>query len=688
MTAPHRGAVRAVRGARRALGVALLGAGLVGTLPNQVLGQEDPPTGQQGEEGTLVEEVVTVTATRLPTATEDLSTSTRVIPAGQLRLRPGLGLDEALAWEPGFSLFRRTPSRAAHPTTHGVNLRGVAPTGTSRALVLVDGAPMADAFGGWVQWERVPAGAIEQVEIAYGGGSSPFGNQALAGTVQVVTRNAGAERLSLSARAGSQGTWEGAATWSAGRAGLLASARAFGTDGYHAIPDTLRGAVDTPVAARGHGLFVKARPAPGWRLTLDGFRTDRDNGTPVQTNRVEGAGIALGWRSSTDATGLDVTSWIRRSRLESRFSAIDDDRNGETAVLEQEVPSVDAGMSILAWPRPGASVRISAGADVRRVSGRSEELVVIPDFRRAPGGRQLIGGGWVALRSGAAGPLALEASVRADAWSNRAHDDDTSRSASRLSPRIGLVWQPHRDWSVRAAGYGAFRAPTLNELYRQFRVGAVITAANDALEPEHLWGGEAGVSWSVDTGPASRFRLDVSVYSGRLENAIVNATTGVTPTLTFRERRNLGTARTSGLEVDGRLATGPWEMRVSGAWMSTAILGAESPELVGNRLPQVPTWRMTSVVEWGSGAGWTALLGLHATGRQYEDDLNLLALRAGATLDAAIEVPTSASTRITLHAQNLFDERLQVGRTPILALGPPRAVALSLAWTPGGDAGE
>ena len=41
---------------------------------------------------------------------------------------------------------------------------------------------------------------------------------------------------------------------------------------------------------------------------------------------------------------------------------------------------------------------------------------------------------------------------------------------------------------------GAFRAPTLNELYRNFRVGNVFTLANPSLTGEHLTGGEAGIS--------------------------------------------------------------------------------------------------------------------------------------------------------------------------------------------------
>ena len=62
-----------------------------------------------------------------------------------------------------------------------------------------------------------------------------------------------------------------------------------------------------------------------------------------------------------------------------------------------------------------------------------------------------------------------------------------------MSPRLGLVLRASPALSLTGSAYGGFRAPTLNELYRSFRVGDTLTLANAELEPERLWGGEAGV---------------------------------------------------------------------------------------------------------------------------------------------------------------------------------------------------
>ena len=97
-------------------------------------------------------------------------------------------LDDLLRQVPGFSLFRRSSSLVSHPTTQGVSLRGIGPSGTSRALVLLDGVPINDPFGGWVYWDRIPLQSIEQVEVVRGGGSSAWGNYALGGVINIITR--------------------------------------------------------------------------------------------------------------------------------------------------------------------------------------------------------------------------------------------------------------------------------------------------------------------------------------------------------------------------------------------------------------------------------------------------------------------------------------------------------------------
>src|SRR5919197_518473 len=131
---------------------------------------------------------VVVTPTRLEQQAGDAPASVTVVSREEVRQSASQTVDDLLRQVPGFSLFRRTSSVVGHPTTQGLSLRGIGPSGTSRALVLLDGIPVNDPFGGWVYWNRIPLFGLEQIEVVRGGGSSVWGNYALGGVVHVLTR--------------------------------------------------------------------------------------------------------------------------------------------------------------------------------------------------------------------------------------------------------------------------------------------------------------------------------------------------------------------------------------------------------------------------------------------------------------------------------------------------------------------
>ncbi len=111
-------------------------------------------------------EQIIVSATRTPTRLSDAPLADLQISAAELQTAPALAIDDVLRQVPGFSLFRRSGSETTNPTTMGVSLRGLGASGASRAVVLEDGLPLNDPFGGWVYWGRVPRTAIESVEVA------------------------------------------------------------------------------------------------------------------------------------------------------------------------------------------------------------------------------------------------------------------------------------------------------------------------------------------------------------------------------------------------------------------------------------------------------------------------------------------------------------------------------------------
>ena len=132
-------------------------------------------------------EAVNVTSSRTDVPRADPRSTVTVLSSSELLTSAALTLDDALKMVPGFTLFRRTSSRVSNPTAQGVTLRGLGGTGASRSLVLADGVPLNDAFGGWVYWDKLPQVAIDRVEVLRGSGSDLYGADAVGGVVQILT---------------------------------------------------------------------------------------------------------------------------------------------------------------------------------------------------------------------------------------------------------------------------------------------------------------------------------------------------------------------------------------------------------------------------------------------------------------------------------------------------------------------
>ena len=165
---------------------------------------------------------------------------------------PGADLDDRLRDIPGFSLFRRSSSLVANPTTQGVSLRGLGSSGASRTLVLWDGVPANDPFGGWVYWTQFIPGEMERVEISRGAATSVFGDRAMSGAIAVFSRPSEPRRLLAEYQAGNQNSHDVSLGFSDLRTGVAVSgaAQAFTTDGYYIVPEPIRGAVDRRAGVR------------------------------------------------------------------------------------------------------------------------------------------------------------------------------------------------------------------------------------------------------------------------------------------------------------------------------------------------------------------------------------------------------------------------------------------------------
>jgi len=93
---------------------------------------------------------IVITGTALPEPTAERAYAIVRIGRRQIEQAPSHELDQLLKDVPGLQLFRRSDARSGHPTSQGVTLRALGGNASSRALLMLDGVPQSDPFGGWV----------------------------------------------------------------------------------------------------------------------------------------------------------------------------------------------------------------------------------------------------------------------------------------------------------------------------------------------------------------------------------------------------------------------------------------------------------------------------------------------------------------------------------------------------------
>ncbi|MGH9355388.1 MAG: TonB-dependent receptor [Terriglobia bacterium] len=646
---------------------------------------------------------VTVTATRTEMLVSEVAGSVMVLSQKSLESIAAQTIDGALRQIPGFTLFRRTGSRVANPTTQGVSLRGVGASGASRGLVLENGIPLNDPFGGWVYWDRVPNTAVKQIEVAQGGASDLYGSDAMGGTINILTRRASHSEVSLDTSYGNENTPD-ASLWANTdwrNWGAQFEAEVFRTDGYILVPQDQRGSVDT-AAGSSHldgTLTVDRRLSDRARAFLSGtsFGEARRNGTVLQTNRTHLRQVngGLDWESS-GLGALELRGYAETQIFDQTFSAIAPSRNSEALASLQRVPAQEVGYSVQ-WTRLwGTRQTWLAGAEGLNVQGTSNELHYLHGEVNSTvdsGGKQhnigIFGEDIIRLTP----QWILTVSGRFDRWRNfdalstnlpiatlgpEVVTTFPMQSANAFSPHVSILRQLTSTASVYASAYRAFRAPTLNELYRSFRVGNVLTLANSNLTAEHLTGAEVGGAF---TPWKDQLRLHATIFWNQIEQPIANVTLGATPSLITRQRQNLGSTRSRGFELEAEARLHP-NFILSGGYQfadATVLDFPADAALEGLSIPQVPRNVFTMLAQYSRSTLTVSLQGRY-TGVQYDDDLNQFPLDPAFTLDAFISHSIKHHAEAYGALENITGQRYQVARVPYTELGPPLLARIGIRF--------
>jgi outer membrane receptor protein involved in Fe transport len=641
-----------------------------------------------------VAQEVSVTATRTQLPISDTAANVKLFSHAELATMGGVTLDDVLRQVPGFTLFRRSGSLTANPTSQGVSLRGLGASGASRALLLYDGVPLNDPFGGWVYWSRVPVISISSLEMMEGGASDLYGTDALSGVINILARPPTEDVIAVDASAGSLTTADGSlfAAKQLHNWGASVTADSFHSDGYIVVRDQDRGTVDTPAASehRTGSISLDRRFSGSNHGFIRGsvFEEARNNGTQLQVNSTHIGALAAGADLVSSLAGSFTTRvYFNSQRYLQTFSSIAAGRNSEALVRSQTVPAERLGFSEY-WTRPVHHAQtLVAGVEVQDTRGHSNELIYTggrATTRADSGGRQTVVGvfGEDLIRIGPR--WLITAGFRVDRWANYDAFQNTfplqsgtatmvalpDRVQTAFSPRLSVRHQWNRNLSLAASAYRSFRAPTLNELYRSFRLGNVNTLANANLTAERMTGGEAS---AIANAANNRLAFRGTFFWAEVDNPVANVTLSATPLLITRQRQNLGLTRSRGVEASAEFrASSRWKISAAYQFVNASVVSFPADTtLQGLAIPQVPQHQFSSELRYDNAKAWTFVVQPRFVASQYDDDRNQLPLGSFFTMDGFASRRINRFVELYAAAENLFDQRYTVGRTPNIVLGPP-----------------
>ena len=419
-------------------------------------------------------ETIIVTGRGLSEAKGDAAYDLVTIERERLEHSPSNRLEDVLRDVAGFQLFRRSDARSANPTSQGATLRALGGNASSRVLLILDGVPQTDPFGGWISWPAYDPRRLGRIRVVRGGGTGADGPGALAGAITL--ESAGPDEASGAAASlayGSRAGIDAHAGYGArlGDAFVILSAAHARGDGFVPIVAEQRGPADRPSPYRQSSLAVRAvaplAASVELQANVSAFQDERERGTAFSEISTRGADASLRLVGH-GALPWSALAYVQVRDFANRFAAVGAGRATAAPTLDQySVPATGIGARFEIRPghRPRssfASAPTGAGRKAGRRSCSSSPPASPTRHRVAGGATRTIGAfaeaGWDH------GPLTLTAGARIDWWriadgrlrerllATGAPITDIAfadRSGMEPTARAGIAWRPSPALTLR-----------------------------------------------------------------------------------------------------------------------------------------------------------------------------------------------------------------------------------------------
>ncbi|MEO9169763.1 MAG: TonB-dependent receptor [Candidatus Baltobacteraceae bacterium] len=615
------------------------------------------------------------TATPLPViATVRVATGSRetlhrlpvaasVFDAAALANHPAMTGDAALGSLPGFD---RDRSNSAF-TNYGQLRVSFTGAGNDRGLVLADGVPAQDGFGGQIDWAAYPTDDLVRAELLRGAGSALYGAGAIGGVLQLDTFGPAGTTESggtLTIAGGTHGTVHNYARVSVPLSHVFSASLSLSQtqESYFDLPPAYASPIDLAAQSQNSMASIRLRYAASSATYLEfGYRGAWDDQQEGRSNYDFSRRLnqnSLGFVHSYGHASLSLMTYVRNAFVTNRA----DTYPTAPGALRytQYVPTNEIG-AVLMWTSTAAHSELTVRGDGRAVGGDSTQLGSNGTLQAEGTGSQRLDG--VAVQE----TFTLErasvvAGVREDGVSTSTNTPRTDRA---VSPRVAARYDLSKHLAFRISDGAGFRGPFLNELVRGYQIGPVKYLPNPALIPERSSSLSAGLDWST---AQTHIALDA------IHTYVNDAISFLTVSPTVQMRGNIARTQTDGetLTITRELSPAT-RLQAFGTSQYARVTGGD-PATIGKRLAYIPSVSAGLNIDTTTG---TTGVGLSVTyaGPTYADDLNTQPLGTALLVGAHLSLPLQNSARVVLDFENATGARYL---SSVDRYGPPATVTLGL----------
>ncbi|WP_345798305.1 TonB-dependent receptor [Castellaniella sp. MT123] len=508
---------------------------------------------------------IVVSASRDAATLEEIPQSTTIITRQQIDESPAQSLDQLLRNVAGFNLSS-VPATSKDPTGQSLGMRGL---GNVSVLVLLDGIPIMDPFYGTVQWYKVPLANIDHVEVVRGG-SVVWGNMAVGGVVNIISRQLTDNQTAFSTHYGSFGTKDVAFSQNIkvnDGLGLNLSVNRTDVRGYPLTPAAYRWRFPgrDSVWTRETNVQLSARFNPASDLQgyvrlgyhINDEKTGYEYGRAKQTTPDFAASLT---KTLDKKSSVTASAWGQRVAF--------DKYNGASCYWKptgkclsmppsmQELPTAQANDRVdqyysqygdQSYNETGFSTiysreigniwqDIQLGVDYRRLGASDSEWIYnAPTVFGTPtgtlastvegNGTQTYSGVFVQTRIAPVDSLLITLAARGDRFSSDISSTQGDNpeltggtTKTRLDPSVSMRYFASDDLSLRASINRTFRGPGLNNTLRSYgSPSSTPSIANPSLVPQDMLAREIGLDYKHGD-----LQLSATYFYYSIHNAILS----------------------------------------------------------------------------------------------------------------------------------------------------------------------